>query len=109
MISSGVIIDVPFYFLMTSQSVELTDSEMEKLDDVLGAAFRSMQRGGKRDVKAKARQLRNYKMKCLELLEIIVQNESTDVTFLVVRHESLYALFDNCSPSRPPPLSPREH
>ena len=71
-------------FAMQSEA-DLSDSEMEKLDDVLGAAFRSMKKG-KRDEKERSRELRDYRMKCLDLLAIVTHNEATDINHLLVRH-----------------------
>ena len=58
---------------------------MEKLDDVLGAAFKSMQKGRK-DEKEKSRELRDYRLKCLDLLAILTHNDATDVNHLLVRN-----------------------
>ena len=62
---------------------DLTDSEMEKLDHVIGAAFQIM-RKGKREDKEKVGQVKAFKMRCLDLVEILIQNEGTDANYLVV-------------------------
>ncbi|CAH1800733.1 unnamed protein product [Owenia fusiformis] len=53
---------------------DLSDSEMFKLDDMLAAAFRSRVKDKKSD-KEKLKQLVHFKMRCLELVEVIVTSE----------------------------------
>ena len=57
---------------------------MEKLDHVIGSAFSSMRKGKKKEDKEKMGQLKAYKMRCFDLLDILIQNENTDVRYLVV-------------------------
>ena len=70
---------------MFSQESEpdLSDSEMERLDSVLAAACKIAQ-SNKLDKKEREQQVRNFQMRCLELVDIMATSETIPTHLLQV-------------------------
>ncbi|XP_060573740.1 myb-binding protein 1A-like protein [Ruditapes philippinarum] len=60
------------------KDIEFSDSEMFKLDSVLASAFRSMSKSKKMD-KQKTRQLLDFKIRVLDLVDVILKNQLSPV------------------------------
>ncbi|XP_052261059.1 myb-binding protein 1A-like isoform X7 [Dreissena polymorpha] len=58
------------------EDVEVSDSEMMQLDSMLAAAFRSMKRGKQVD-KDKQRQLHTFKIRVLDLVDMLIKHHPT--------------------------------
>ncbi|KAK7464047.1 hypothetical protein BaRGS_00037971, partial [Batillaria attramentaria] len=54
---------------------DLTDSEMLKFDEQLAAAFRSMKRPSKKDKEQKQREISSFRLRALDLLEVIAKSD----------------------------------
>ncbi|XP_076452563.1 myb-binding protein 1A-like protein [Babylonia areolata] len=54
---------------------DLSDSEMFKLDEQLAAAFRSMKKPGKKEKKEKRREVASFRLRALDLLEVVVKGD----------------------------------
>ena len=62
-------------FVVSQEQEDLSDSEMFKLDEQLAAVFRSMKRPTKKEKKEKRREVGNFRLRALDLLEVIVKGE----------------------------------
>lgn len=54
---------------------DLSDSEMFKLDEQLAAAFRAMKRPTKKDRKEKQQEVGNFRLRVLDLLEVVAKGD----------------------------------
>ncbi|XP_052802373.1 myb-binding protein 1A-like protein [Mya arenaria] len=67
------------------EDVELSDTEMFQLDEVLAAAFRSMKKSGRGD-KDRKKQLNTFKSRVLDLVDVLIKHHPTPTvlkTFLL--------------------------
>ena len=62
----------------------MSDSEMERLDSVLAAACKIAQ-SNKLDKKEREQQVRNFQMRCLELVDIMATSDTIPTHLLQVR------------------------
>ena len=71
-------------FPQESDNDDLDDDAMMRLDETLAAAFRGMMRGGRKaGEKERLRQLKHYKMRCLDLVEVYIHNGAQASALLV--------------------------